>query len=829
MARILDLTFPLPGGLHARPASALVEAVRPFACSVTLANLRTGRSANVRSTLALVATATRHGDPCRLSLEGADEAVAADSVERFLATGFLATDGLPPTAPPEEGAPLPRALASDRVLRGVAAGPGLARAAVVVLANAAAVGDPPALGGVEQELAALGRTFDAAGQELRGRAAGAATPTERAILGCHLDLLEDVELRAEIERAVHAGQPAGVAVRAAREHFAAVLRGSGSALLAGRALDLDEVAAALLVALGGRREPVVLTGDAVVVAEELGPAVLLTLDRTRVKALVLGQGGATCHAAIVARAGGLPCVAGLQGIASLEAGVDVVVDGGRGLVVITPSPAALRFYTAEHELAVERVARLALFRERRGKTADGRRLEVAANAASVDDVHAAVAAGAEGIGLLRTELQFADSATPPSEEDQTAAYAQAARAAAGRPVIVRTLDVGGDKALPFLPLEPEANPFLGVRGVRLYREHEALIATQVRAVLRASAHGRLRMMVPMVTTVAEVRDVRELVEREKNALRSAGVPFDESLQVGIMVEVPAAALAVDRLAEVSDFFSIGSNDLLQYTLAADRGNPRLAALSTPLHPAFLRLLDPAVADARARGRWIGLCGEMAGDERVLPLLVGLGLDEVSVAPPLVARVKAGLAACDSAACRALLERAMAADGPEAVASLLEGATRTEARLASADTIRLRSTAADKVEAIRELVRSLELVGRIGNADVVEDAVWRREVTGSTSVGLGVAVPHCASAQVRAASLALARYKTPLDWGGDDGSGVRLAILIAVPADAGERHLRLIAALSRRLMDDDFRHALLDVADEAEAAALLSAAAGEGNA
>ena len=836
MARAIDFAFPLSNGLHARPAAAICGVAARFRSMITFVNARSDRSADARSALALVATLTRHGDPCALRIDGEDEQAAAAALQRLLEVELPSVDEPTLAAAARTGdRPLPRALTTTgtMVYRGVSASGGVVRSRAVVLGAPTAASDVGAgpAASVAEEAARLDGALGRVGAELRERVRRAASPTERAIFAAHLSLLEDVELRRRMLAELAAGAvPASRAVLAAADHFAAILEGSDSAYLRERSLDVRDLAAQLVRALAGgvvAGEPPALERPAACFAATLTPAGLLALGSGRVEALVLAEGGVTSHTAILARALGIPCVTGVPGIQRLVvADQDIVVDGERGLVVPDPPPGVVRFYERE-------AAKLDTLRRRAeavavgpGHTADGVRLEVAANVGSADEARLAFARGAEGIGLLRTELLFLDCDVAPDEDEQAARLVEIVRAADGRPVIVRTLDVGADKPLPWLKPPAEANPFLGVRAVRLYPEHAELTASQVRAILRASALGPVRIMVPMVTRLEEIREFRDLVEREKQTLAARGVPVDSRIEIGIMVETPAAALAIGDLAGVADFFSIGSNDLAQYVFAADRGNRQVADLANPLHPAFLRLLRTIVDDVHAKRRRVGLCGEFGGAVAAVPLLVGLGLDEVSVAAFAVPAIKAAIARCDAAACRRLLATALERRTIGEVEALLRvfAATGAAVPLVSRDIVRLHSGASNRDEAIRELVDLLHLDGRVDDPDGVEAAVWAREAQVSTGVGFGVAIPHCVAPGVRANSVAALRLLEPVDWSAADDRPVSLAILIAIRADAlGEEHLRAIAGLSRRLTDEEFRGALLTALDGSEVVALLDGA------
>ncbi|MBZ5589339.1 MAG: phosphoenolpyruvate--protein phosphotransferase [Acidobacteriia bacterium] len=836
MATELSFRFPLPLGLHARPASLLRDAAGAYESAITLTNRRNDLRANAKSTLALVATLTREGDECALLVAGDDEPEALEGLRRFISVELPRCDDVPPVAAPPKGTrPLPRALRGEGVSvhRGAPNGGGIGRASALVITPWSRCPDLANLqkGSPEEELARLERALVEVGAALRGRLTAAANDTDRAILKAHLAILEDVELEAKIADEIRdSGAGAGQAVVAVAEQFVAILRESGSAVLAERVLDIRDVAALLVRALVpgiADDDRISLTRDAVVVAQTLSPAQFIALDKAHLRGVVLEHGGATSHAVILARAHAVPCVTGVaDAVAALRDGQDIVVDGERGLVVADPSPALVEFYQAEAAAVRTMRERLELAAARDASTSDGRRIEVAANVSSLAEVRLAMAGGAEGIGLFRTELLFMDRAEAPSEDEQAEVYAEGARLAGGRRVIIRTLDVGGDKPIPYLHLPEERNPFLGFRAIRTYEAFPEIVAAQIRAILRASAHGNVKIMFPMVSSLRDVRALRALVAAEMERLAASGVPFDREIGVGIMVEVPSLAFVMDQVAREVDFCSIGSNDLLQYLLAVDRDNQRVAHLFQPFEPAFLRALAAVCDGARAQGMWVGLCGELGGNPLAVPLLVGLGLDEISVGCASVPAVKSAIACCATDECRELLDSAMHQESAADVEALLRAfaARKADRSLLAEGLVRLGSSARDKDEAIRELVGLLRTAGRVADPDLVEDATWQREETYSTGVGFGVAIPHCKSEGVSATSIAVASYPGGVEWQSLDGSPVTMAILIAVSAsDPGETHLRTIAGLSRKLMDEGFRASLLAAGSAAEVVTMLRGA------
>jgi len=418
---------------------------------------------------------------------------------------------------------------------------------------------------------------------------------------------------------------------------------------------------------GSSRPPVLLAAD-------LSPSDTALLDRSVVAGFATAAGGRTSHSAIMARSLGIPAVAGLgpEFMTVAASARFAIVDGHAGIVHMDPDEVLIREYEQKQRQEEERSRSYLRLRKEETRSRDGHRVELAANIGNPRDVRAAAEAGAEGIGLFRTEFLYMDRDALPSEDEQFAAYRQAAEAFAAQkqPVVIRTLDIGGDKKLPYLPLPKEENPFLGYRAIRLCLERTDLFRTQLRAILRASAYGNIKIMFPMIAALSEWRQAKALLEQAKQELAAERIPFDAGLETGIMIEIPAAALMADRFAREVDFFSIGTNDLVQYTLAADRMNERLAYLTDPFYPAVLRLIDRVIRAARQEDKWVGMCGEMAGQPAALPLLLGLGLHEFSMSAPAILPARSLIAQLDRRECAALAAEALDLESPDAVRALV---------------------------------------------------------------------------------------------------------------------------------------------------------------
>jgi phosphoenolpyruvate-protein phosphotransferase (PTS system enzyme I) len=463
-----------------------------------------------------------------------------------------------------------------------------------------------------------------------------------AIFRAHQVMLEDpafvAAIRQRIEEQHLAAETAAAMII---EEFVRGFAQIADCYLAARAADITEIGRRLLAHLreDDSGAPPQLAVPSILIAENLAATDVVGLDRTQLLGLVLLRGGATSHAALLAATLGVPVVGGAAQLAGqVHDGDTIVVDGNHGHVLVRPTELALREYITRREIFLRFHGELTDLRQAPAVTLDGRTVRVYANISLAEEIPHALAQGAEGIGLLRTEYFYLANREPPSEEEQYRYYAAVVQAAGNRPVTFRTFDLGGDK-LSMTPSSPDANPMLACRGIRLFTEQRDLMAAQVRALLRASRHGPVRIMFPLVTSLAEFQDTMQLVKHWQRQLRTQGMPFDDTVPFGCMIETPAAATIPDILAEEVEFFSIGSNDLIQYTLAADRTNPRVTHLYEPLHLAVLRMMQRVIRAAQRKHRPVSLCGQMASDPIYTIILLGLGIDEFSVNPIVIPGIK----------------------------------------------------------------------------------------------------------------------------------------------------------------------------------------------
>ncbi|MGH7950366.1 MAG: phosphoenolpyruvate--protein phosphotransferase [Limisphaerales bacterium] len=834
MALEQQFICPLPNGVHARPASALEEVVRGFVSEVTVINQRTRRSANSKSILAIVGADIRHEDACIFTINGPDEREAMVTLSTFLQDTFPNCDEPLVTVTKRNGElHLPPCLrnANATVYRGTPVVTGIAQGRAVRIGGfcvPASLSNDGA-GNSETEWQKLDAALEKIIAAYDQRLAAFYNGIEGELLKVYRSIARDVEFRRQLRDAVeNRGHTAAEAIAGAETHFSEILVASGSALLADRALDIQDVCFQLLRQVYGSavgEMDAALVADSIVIAESLTPGQFLALNRNFLKGLVLASASATSHTAILARSFDIPTLAGVENL-SLSGiklnGQEMVVDADVGILVTDLTESARRYYAMEQRRLAGRLARLRQLSARPAATQDGHRIEMAANIATAAEAIAAFDSGAEGIGLFRTEMLFLDRKSPPEEDEQFQAYRDVLMAANGQPVVIRTFDVGGDKKLDYLNLPAEENPFLGCRAVRIYPEFESLFRTQIRALIRASAFGKLRVMIPMIATFDEARWVKQVISGEQKKCADERITFDAAMPVGAMIEVPSSAFSVEALSREMDFFSIGSNDLLQYFMAADRMNTRLGALYNPLQPAFLRLLKQIVDAVHARKREISLCGEMGGQVQFLPLLAGLELDKISAAAPAIAGLKTELAKLKLDECRQLFETALGCATADEVAALLEKfALRHIAPLLDAELVIVDSDAATKEEAIKQAVDRLFVLGRTEDSRAVEEAIWQREAAYSTGFGHGFAIPHCKSNAVRFNSLVLLKPREPVAWNSLDGRPVRVMLLLAIRESQGvSAHMKVLAKLARQIMDENFRAELEQENDPAKLCAIL---------
>lgn len=639
----IELVIQNKTGLHARPAKVLVNLAKQFKSDISLQHK--GKRANAKSMVSVLTLGAVNGSDIIVQANGVDEEKAITEIESAIRSGLGDNDSHmeAESAPSKKEAPVKVPQTTEPVepgvIKGVGAAPGIAvgpvfhfRQVEYDLNNVDTFSSDNQLD-LTEALARAKTQLAELHQQMNAKKLGA----EAAIFEAHIELLDDSELMESVQERVKTGQSSAKAWKAITDERAAEIAALNDPLLAARADDLRDVGKRVLsLMLGLSEEGISMpTTPVIVVARELSPSDTASFDPERVLGFGIVEGGPTSHIAILARALGIPAIVGVdESMLALEEKTPVILNGNDGTLTVNPAEDVLdraklsqRRWLEYRRFAQEQAALPAI-------SQDGVRVDVTANAGSIADAAEALHMGADGIGLLRTEFLFLERTTAPTEDEQFSVYNAIAETMKTLPVIVRTLDIGGDKPVPYIQMKPELNPFLGERGIRLCLNRPELFCEQLRAILRAAPSGNLRIMFPMISDIAEIRQARALIEELRAELNS------DPIQVGIMVEVPSAALMADVLAPEIDFFSIGTNDLTQYALAMDRGNSALASKHDGLHPAVLRLIAQTIDAAHKYGKRADICGELGSDAAAVPILLGLGMDELSVSIPSIPTVKA---------------------------------------------------------------------------------------------------------------------------------------------------------------------------------------------
>lgn len=658
-----NIAVPNPTGLHARPTAVLVAEAKKYASVIHV--YKDGEQANAKSLVSVMGLEVNCGDLINIVAKGPDAEAALAAIVPMIEGGL--GEDCPPIGESlanqesdtqeddyaDEAVPLST---DPNLILGVCASPGLAIGQVVQLKHED-ISVTENASNAKQEADALANALQKAHQQLQALQDKIDDKEKAAIFAAHQELLEDPELADATQELIDDGKTAAFAWKAAYSAQAAQIAKLKNELLAARANDLRDVGRRVLqILLGKEDDQAELPENTILIAEDLTPSDTANLDRTKVLGFCTMTGGASSHVAILARSMNLPAVAGIEARAlNIADGTRVILDAGNASLRLNPSSEEVeRIQREQREMAIKQEEDLKNAMQP-ATTTCGHTMEVVANIANAQDARDSQGLGGEGVGLLRSEFLFMNRATAPTEEEQYNCYTEVVKALAdNQPLIIRTLDVGGDKPLPYLPIDAEENPFLGLRGIRVMLQRTKLFRAQLRAILRAAQHGNVQVMFPMITTMEDLRSAKVILEEEREKLGVAAIP------VGIMVEVPATAVMAEQFAEEVDFFSIGTNDLTQYTLAIDRGHPTLAAQADGLNPAVLDLIGKTVAGAHKHNKWAGVCGGIASDPLAVPILLGLGVDELSVSVPSIPSIKAQIRELDVAHCQTIAAKAIKA-------------------------------------------------------------------------------------------------------------------------------------------------------------------------
>jgi len=671
--------IPNATGLHARPAAVLAALAKKFDATIRL--LKGAESANAKSVVGIMGLDIAYQDKVQLSAAGSDAQEAITEILPQLQSG-LGDEGTKPILSPaaietvedQEAVPASRSDDPDLLL-GVGASPGIAIGVAIRIKEETFNFEEESADSHEQNVR-LDKALEESKNQLEALIESMHKQTnasKAAIFAAHRELLDDPDLIEIARSMIDKGKSAEYGWQHAFNLYAKQLSSLQNKLLAERANDLRDVGKRVLRVLTGKEsDSLDLPDNAILIAEEITPSFTATIDTQKVKGFCSTSGGATSHVAIIARSLDIPAIVGIETrVLEIPDGDPLILDGSKGTLRINPSDTLISETREEQKAILEEKTRNLKTALDPAMTKDGKAVEIVANIGGVKDAIQSVELGGEGVGLLRSEFLFLDRTTAPTEEEQYEVYRDILLALDGRPLLVRTLDVGGDKPLAYLPLPAEENPFLGQRGIRIGLERPEIFRVQARAILRAGAHGKIRIMFPMISTIDEIREVKTMLEQEREKLGA------DPIETGIMVEVPSTAILADQFAKEVDFFSIGTNDLTQYTMAMDRGHPKLAAKIDALNPAVLRLIKLTADGAHQEGKWVGVCGGIASDPQAVPVLLGLGIDELSVSVPTIPAIKAEVRKYSMKKCRSIAKKTLNCATSSEVRKLLESKRRKE--------------------------------------------------------------------------------------------------------------------------------------------------------
>lgn len=817
MTRQFEFKNELANGIHARPAAEIESRTKAFQCHISLVNRTKGITANAKSVLSLIGIDAVLDDVCQFIFDGKDELAAFEHIHHFITQEFSYCDEPIEVIELNDSLSLPVSLklSNPCYVRGSIASKGIGQGKPIICSqvNLHQLADE-----TEQQLSETVTEHLLVGLEKLQQqlfsalaAVDSKAKEELAILQAHLQIADDPVFSETLLK--HAKQTNNLkAIAVAADELKAPLLNSQSSYMKERALDIEDLCTQLACLVVGEslKKPVVLTSNSIVIAENLTPSELLGFDKSLLKGIVLAHAGQTSHTVILARSFGIPVLTGIENLQSFIYGSEwIVLDAQYGCLIREPDHRVTEFYKLEARKCVAKNDLLVPFMTTKGITKDGQSMALYANIAVGLEAEMAFSRGAEGIGLFRTEMLFMDYPQAPTEQEQFEIYSEVVKAANGKKVIIRTLDIGGDKPLAYLDLPQEENPFLGYRAVRMYPQYQAMIESQLRALLRASALGDIDIMIPMVSCVEEVKWIYQLCHQCAEQLTMEGQLIGK-WRLGIMVEVPSALYFLEKISSWIDFVSIGSNDLTQYFMACDRGNTKIKSLYDSLNPGFIAFLRDIAVTAKRSGLELGICGEMASDRRALPLLLAMGFDEISLSSPNIAMLRSQLHILDSEACQCLLVEVVSKETADEVRECIDAFWQQQSQPEILDErLVIHCEAKDKTSVIKMLTDNLEIQGRVIRGDAAEQAIWDREEIFATSLGFGVAIPHCKSEHVMHNSISIAHLSEPIVWNDVENECVSTVIMLTMSShDKGGTHMSIFSKLARKLMHSDFRQQLM---------------------
>lgn len=815
MPEILIYTCELKDGIHARPAGHIERLCNTFTADVYWKNTRTGLNGNGKSALSIVATDSLFEDSCEITIDGEDEFDAsmqlAELLEKLPSFEVTQKEDIDTAS-----GYLPRSLRETqlRFIQGTRISGGVTIAKPVVIQSLTfeeiLARNPVKKSDKENDTALFLNGLTALKNEKQA-SLSETNGVEHDIIQAHISIITDATFQEHVIEYINNNKNTWSAIVAAAMGFCEILNRSSSKYIRERTLDVLDITTQLLTKIYGShvlpQNSLELQEPSIILADSLTPSKFLGINKNCLAGMVLSSTGKTSHTAILARSLGIPTLTDIDFSAiNFNPEQPIIIDGEPGILINAPDEKVLRYYRDEMRVQQEMQKTMLTSVFEPAITTDGHHVEIAANIASLDEAKTAFLNGAEGVGLFRTEMSFMDRDTPPDFLELATLYTEVVALAGEKPVIFRTFDIGGDKPVDYLNIGEEENPFLGFRAVRTYPQYRDLFTLQLKAILTASASGVVRIMIPMIASVEEIIWCREVLESVKDEMRSAGLPFRENIELGIMLEVPSVIFAIPEIAEFADFFSVGSNDLTQYFFAADRGNTRVESVYDNYSPSFLRAMQFAVTEVHRAGKWIGICGELGANKDFLPILTGMGFDELSMSNASIPTVKHALKEFNYSKCQKLaldiVEVKTSAQVKEII-RLPDIKEITKKPILSPEFVLFDLDACDRNEVIKKMTDNLWLHHRSDNRHKLCDDIWSREDSYPTAVGYGFAIPHTKSEYINHSTISVARLKKPVLWGDQK---VETVFMLTINKSAGDNeHMKYFSTLARKLMNEEFRN------------------------
>lgn len=815
MPEILIYTCELKDGIHARPAGHIERLCNTFAADVYWKNTRTGLNGNGKSALSIVATDSLFEDNCEITIDGEDEFDAsmqlAELLEKLPSFEVTQKEDIDTAS-----GYLPRSLRETqlRFIQGTRISGGVTIAKPVVIQSLTfeeiLARNPVKKSDKENDTALFLNGLTALKNEKQA-SLSETSGVEHDIIQAHISIITDATFQDHVIEYINNNKNTWSAIVAAAMGFCEILNRSSSKYIRERTLDVLDITTQLLTKIYGShvlpQNSLELQEPSIILADSLTPSKFLGINKNCLVGMVLSSTGKTSHTAILARSLGIPTLTDIDFSAiNFNSEQPIIIDGEPGILINAPDEKVLRYYRDEMRVQQEMQKTMLTSVFEPAITTDGHHVEIAANIASLEEAKTAFLNGAEGVGLFRTEMSFMDRDTPPDFLELATLYTEVVTLAGEKPVIFRTFDIGGDKPVDYLNIGEEENPFLGFRAVRTYPQYRDLFTLQLKAILTASASGVVRIMIPMIASVEEIIWCREVLESVKDEMRSAGLPFRENIELGIMLEVPSVIFAIPEIAEFADFFSVGSNDLTQYFFAADRGNTRVESVYDNYSPSFLRAMQFAVTEVHRAGKWIGICGELGANKDFLPILTGMGFDELSMSNASIPTVKHALKEFNYSKCQklalAIVDVKTTAQVKEII-RLPDIKEITKKPILSPEFVLFDLDACDRNEVIKKMTDNLWLHHRSDNRHKLCDDIWSREDSYPTAVGYGFAIPHTKSEYINHSTISVARLKKPVLWGDQK---VETVFMLTINKSAGDNeHMKYFSTLARKLMNEEFRN------------------------